>query len=42
MDDANARAELDELKKLVGIRENAKKLIRSGAASTFVTFKGGK
>ena len=42
MDDANARAELDELKKLVGIRDNAKIQIRSGADSTFLTFMGGQ
>ena len=42
MDDANARAELDELKKLVGIRDVAKIQIRSGADSTFLTFMGGQ
>ena len=42
MDDTNARAELDELKKLVGIRDNAKIQIRSGADSTFLTFMGGQ
>ena len=42
MDDANAHAELDELKKLVGIRDNAKIQIRSGADSTFLTFMGGQ
>ncbi len=42
MDDANARAELDELKKLVGIRDAAKIQIRSGADSTFLTFMGGQ
>ena len=42
MDDANARAELDELKKLVGIRASAKIQIRSGADSTFLTFMGGQ
>ena len=42
MDDANARAELDELKKLVGIRDVAKIQIRSGADSTFLTVMGGQ
>ena len=42
MDDANAHAELDELKKLVGIRDVAKIQIRSGADSTFLTFMGGQ
>mgnify|MGYP004509832355 CR=1 FL=1 len=42
MDDANAHAELDELKKLVGIRDNTKIQIRSGADSTFLTFMGGQ
>ena len=42
MDDANACAELDELKKLVGIRASAKIQIRSGADSTFLTFMGGQ
>ena len=42
MDDANACAELDELKKLVGIRDVAKIQIRSGADSTFLTFMGGQ
>ena len=42
MDDANALAELDELKKLVGIRDVAKIQIRSGADSTFLTFMGGQ
>ena len=42
MDDANALAELDELKKLVGIRNAAKIQIRSGADSTFLTFMGGQ
>ena len=42
MDDANALVELDELKKLVGIRDAAKIQIRSGADSTFLTFMGGQ
>ncbi len=42
MDDANALAELEKLKKLVGIRDAAKIQIRSGADSTFLTFMGGQ
>ena len=42
MDDANVRTELEELKKLVGTRDNAKIQIRSGADSTFLTFMGGQ
>ena len=42
MDDANVRTELEELKKLVGIRDAAKIQIRSGADSTFLTFMGGQ
>ena len=42
MDDANTSKELEELKKLVGIRDAAKIQIRSGADSTFLTFIGGQ
>ena len=42
MDDANACTELEELKKLVGIRASAKIQIRFRADSTFLTFMGGQ